>query len=263
MSDLPAKLWQIPPVTRFLAPNRGPYTLEGTNTYIVGVTRALIIDPGPNDPRHLSSITGWVQNQRAHVQAILLTHPHPDHADGAASLAAALDVPVLAPSEVLHGRDVHVDASDVWIIPSPGHTLDDVSVYLPKEHILFSGDTVLGRGTTVITWPEGDMAAYLNTLRRFLDLAPRVIFPGHGAPVEDAATVLSEYIAHRLEREKQILARLTDPVSTDQLTTVIYPDLDSALLPLARQTVLAHLHKLVREGRVRESEGIFINVMSP
>ena len=190
-------------VRRILAPNPGVYTLEGTNTWVVGDGPSIVIDPGPDDAGHLRE----VEREAGGIGAILLTHAHPDHAPGAGPLAALTGALIHAyrpPPEGLRLRDgepIRVEKVTVIPIHTPGHTPDHVAFWLERAGGLFTGDAVLGRGTSVIDPPEGDLAAYLRSLRRMRELGPRTLYPGHGPIVLEGGRKLEEYLAHRSERE--------------------------------------------------------------
>jgi glyoxylase-like metal-dependent hydrolase (beta-lactamase superfamily II) len=241
-------------VRRVLAPNPGPFTLEGTNTWIVGERPSLVVDPGPDDPAHLEAVA----RAAGPAAAVLLTHHHPDHAPGAASLAAGLGVPILTLVPLAGERPLddgeRIEAGGGWLraIPTPGHTPDHVAFHDPNAGSLFTGDAVLGRGTSVIDPPEGDLAVYLRSLDRMLRLRPRVLYPGHGPVVSDGAEKLREYLAHREHRDRQVLLALAaaGPSRPEDLVPRIYAGYPRELYPAASRSVLAHLIKLEREGRV-------------
>jgi len=243
-------------VIRVLAPNPGIRELEGTNTWIVGDAPALVIDPGPDDPGHLAEVARTAGS----VGAIALTHDHPDHAPGALPLAATTGARVFAarpaegPKEVMErirdGEQVSTGSASLAVVATPGHTPDHVAFFDARTGSLFTGDAVLGRGTSVIDPPEGDLAAYLRSLRRMRELGPRTIYPGHGPVVLRALAKLDEYLDHRTMREEQILTALGDASRTpEELVTEIYADYPPELHELAARSVLAHLLKLEVEGR--------------
>jgi glyoxylase-like metal-dependent hydrolase (beta-lactamase superfamily II)/8-oxo-dGTP pyrophosphatase MutT (NUDIX family) len=241
-------------ILRVLAPNPGPFTLEGTNTWIVGRDPPVVIDPGPDDPEHIAA----VMKDAAPVGAILLTHHHPDHAPGAALLAKASGAPVFAyrPSArqrpLAHGQVIEVGSARLLVRHTPGHTSDHVAFYLQSEGALFTGDAVLGRGTSVVDPPEGDMVAYLRSLREMLRLRPRRIYPGHGPVAFDAIAKLEEYLAHRAQREEEILAALAEGRRTpaEMIPGIYGEEIPASMHSVAARSVLAHLIKLEREGRV-------------
>jgi glyoxylase-like metal-dependent hydrolase (beta-lactamase superfamily II) len=241
-------------VIRVLAPNPGSFTLEGTNTWLVGEDPAVVIDPGPDDAGHILAV---LEEARS-VGAVLLTHRHPDHAPGAARLAEAARAPVLAfeprdgARRLAEGETVSVEDGHLRVIHTPGHAPDHVSLLLQPEGLLFTGDTVLGRGTSVVDPPEGDMAAYVSSLQHLRRLGARSIYPGHGPVVFDATAKLDEYLAHRGLRERQILAALAGgPRTAAEIVPDVYRDeVPDEMRPAAARSVLAHLLKLERERRV-------------
>jgi glyoxylase-like metal-dependent hydrolase (beta-lactamase superfamily II) len=243
-------------VVRILAPNPGVRELEGTNTYIVGEAPALIVDPGPDDERHLLEVA----RTAGRVGAIVLTHDHPDHAPGATRLAEMTGAPVRAmrpPAEggrLRGGEVVTSNGVGLRVVPTPGHTPDHVAFWSEEASALFTGDAVLGRGTSVIDPPEGDLVAYLRSLRRMLELAPRTIYPGHGPIVLGGTAKLEEYLEHRAMRERQLLEALEDGGKTiDDLVSAIYAEYPKDVLELAARSILAHLLKLDAEGRIEKS----------
>src|SRR5262245_5158531 len=240
-------------VIRVLAPNPGIRELEGTNTWIVGDPPAIVIDPGPEDAGHLKEIV----RSAGMVGAIALTHDHPDHAPGALPLSSVTGAPVLAarPAEgmrrIRDGDIVSAGSAALSVIATPGHTPDHLAFHGPATGSLFTGDAVLGRGTSVIDPPEGDLTAYLRSLRVMRDQAPRTIYPGHGPVVLRAVATLEEYLEHRAMREEQILEELAGEWrSIDELVEEIYSDYPAEVHVLASRSVLAHLLKLEKEGRV-------------
>jgi glyoxylase-like metal-dependent hydrolase (beta-lactamase superfamily II) len=256
-------------ILRVLAPNPGPFTLEGTNTWIVGKGPSVIVDPGPQDEGHVRSVL----DEAVGVEAVLLTHHHPDHAEAAAELARATGAPVRAfrPQEnergLRAGDHIQVGSMRIRVLHTPGHTADHLAYYLEGDGILFTGDAVLGRGTSVVDPPDGDMSAYIHSLHAMQNLAPRVIYPGHGPVVFDAPAKLREYIAHRARRESQVLAALEGGANTaEEMVPIVYTGegLHSSMFPVAARSVFAHLLKLEKEGRAartgRPAEGRFVAV---
>lgn len=245
------------PVARVLAPNPGIYTLEGTNTWIVGRDPAVVIDPGPEHEGHLRTVA----TEAGRVAAILLTHGHEDHAGGATRLSGMASAPIYAADsavadvvvrdeERLRFGEVQID-----VIAAPGHTPDHTVFRLPASGAMFVGDAILGRGTSVIDPPEGDLVVYLRSLERLLRESPKTLFPGHGPTIFAGELKVQEYIDHRHEREKEILDALRGGShSIDELVATIYTDYPLDVRSLAARSVLAHLEKLKAEDRV-ELEG--------
>jgi glyoxylase-like metal-dependent hydrolase (beta-lactamase superfamily II) len=243
-------------VTRVVAPNPGPYTGPGTNTWIVGAGPVLVvIDPGPDDDAHLAAIDRKLAG--ATVGVVLVTHSHPDHLPLAERLAAAHGASVRRYPELGDGDVVRVGTLNVTALYTPGHSADHLSFWLAEDRVVFTGDLVLGKGSSMVTYPEGDVAAYLRSLDRLITLEPRMLFPGHWDPVTDAMGKLREYRTHRLEREAQALAEVRRaPGTAGELTRRVYgPDLAKELLVAAEMTMRAHLQKLVDDGEVRVRSG--------
>jgi glyoxylase-like metal-dependent hydrolase (beta-lactamase superfamily II) len=248
-------------IVRVLAPNPGVRELEGTNTWIVGEPPAIVVDPGPEIEAHLAEVA----RAAGRVGRIVLTHDHPDHAPGARRLAEMTGVEVSAArpapgdQRIRDGERVSSASTELLVVATPGHTPDHVAFFVEADGALFTGDAVLGRGTSVIDPPEGDLAAYLRSLRRMRELRPRTIHPGHGPLVLDAVAKLDEYLVHREDRERQIVASIgTGRRSIEQLVAEIYAEYPPEVRELAGRSVLAHLLKLEGEGRAekRTSAGV-------
>jgi glyoxylase-like metal-dependent hydrolase (beta-lactamase superfamily II) len=241
-------------IVRVLAPNPGVYTLEGTNTWVVGRDPSIVIDPGPHIASHLDE----VGRAAGTVAAVLVTHDHEDHAPGAPAFAARVGAPFFAfrsdgASQLRDGqRFAGGDGVEVVVEHTPGHSSDHVAFFEPSERALFTGDAVVGRGTSFIDPPDGNMTQYLRSLQRMQDLHPRTIYPGHGPIVLDAHAKLDEYTAHREDRERQVLEGLGGGAkrAIADLVATIYAAYPSEVHPLAARSVLAHLLKLEGEGRV-------------
>jgi glyoxylase-like metal-dependent hydrolase (beta-lactamase superfamily II) len=239
-------------IVRVLAPNPSVYTLEGTNTWIVGRDPAIVIDPGPDISSHLDDVA----RVAGRVASVLVTHDHEDHAPGAVGFATRVGAPLFAfrldGAERLRNGQRFTAADDLEIVAvtTPGHSSDHVAFLATSDRALFTGDAVVGRGTSFIDPPDGDLIQYLRSLRRMQELRPRTIYPGHGPVVFDARGKLAEYIAHREDRERQILAVLAEgPRSIGEVVATIYFDHPREVHPLAARSVLAHLLKLETEGR--------------
>ncbi|MEV5412487.1 MBL fold metallo-hydrolase [Thermopolyspora sp. NPDC052614] len=244
-----------PNAVAVLAPNPSPMTLDGTNTWIVGRPgdeHALVVDPGPEDDEgHLRRVLDRLEGRR--VTAILLTHGHSDHSGGAARFAELTGAPVRAldprhrlGSEGLVDGDV-VTAGDLElrVAGTPGHSFDSLCFWLPEDGAMFTGDTVLGRGTTVIA-PDGDLADYLRSLDRLRAMVESVrataLLPGHGQVLADPVGALDAYIAHRRERLDQIRrARAAGARTPREIVEIVYAEVDPALWPAAEMSVRAQL----------------------
>ena len=245
-----------PRAVRVLAPNPGPMTLDGTNTWILRTPGgpALVVDPGPLDVGHLERV---LETADGPVAGVLLTHGHADHSEGAVWFASragcgvrALDPAHRLGSEGLADGDV-VSAGDlrVDILGTPGHTSDSLSFWLPDESSLLTGDTVLGRGTSVVAHPDGSLGAYLGSLRRLHALAADVgvdtVLPGHGPVIADALAVLSYYLRHRAERLDQVRDAVAAGATTPrEVVERVYADVDPILWPAAELSVRAQLDYL-------------------
>lgn len=243
------------------APNPGPFTLNGTRSYLLGETA--VIDPGPDIRSHVAAIGRAMPKLRT----ILITHRHPDHAPAAGRLKRATGARVLAPHGVLDdkvvdqritdGERIAIEDEMLEVIATPGHTREHVC-FLTAAGDLFTGDTVLGEGTTAIFPPDGSMRDYIASLHRLLTCKPKRIFPAHGPTRDEAQTLIEQYIAHRLQREKQVLESLAEGArSVSAMRKRIYPDLNFLLRRAAEIQITAHLIKLIDEGRVVEDKGAY------
>lgn len=249
-----------------LAPNPGFMTGPGTNQYLVG---DLLIDVAPYDAENARRLDAGRAGRP--LAAILLTHIHPDHVGGAAALRAASGAPIavhrsraafayagtaLAPEQLLDdGAEVHADGR-LRAVHTPGHESGHICYYDPERRWLFTGDLILGTGTVVIAPPDGDMTTYLASLRRLLTLDLARILPGHGPPIERPYEKITEYLEHRLMRERQIVDALDAGVDTiPTIVARLYADVHPALHGAAALTVRAHLDKLMRDGAVEELPG--------
>ena len=233
-------------VRSITAPNPGPFTLDGTRTYLID--DFAVVDPGPAIESHIEAVAAAMPALRT----IFITHRHGDHAPAALPLKHRTGARIVAPRGVLEATDVIVNDGDVVdglrVIATPGHTNEHVC-YLTPDGDLFTGDTILGAGTTTIFPPDGHMGDYIRSLRRLRDLQPKRIFPAHGPTRDDAVALIDEYIAHRLEREQQVLAAIAAGARTPaEMRARIYPDLDPRLHGAAEIQIRAHLIKLEEEG---------------
>ena len=260
-------LARLDAVTRLVrAPNPSPMTLEGTNTDLLGAPGeggVIVVDPGPDLLDHRRAVDAAVAEADAEVAAVILTHHHVDHAEAAGwadDWGAALYAftPRLVPGEAValaDGAQLQRAGVTVEAVHTPGHASDHLCLRLVETDAVLTGDHVLGRGTTVVAWPDGDMAAYMASLERLAGLGAAVLYPGHGPVVDDPAATVSDYLAHRREREAQVVAALrAGATRPTEIVTTVYADVDPVLHPMAERSVRAHLDKLVAEGRVRRDE---------
>jgi glyoxylase-like metal-dependent hydrolase (beta-lactamase superfamily II) len=254
-----------PLVRRIVAPNPGPFTGAGTNTYLVGIDEVAVIDPGPDIAAHIDAIVGASMKER--VRWVVLTHTHPDHFPGARRLVKATGAEVLAygrkldkdfdlridrvldEGDTIEGTEFGLDA-----LHTPGHAPNHLCFLLEEERLLFTGDTVLGDTWSVVN-PQrgGDMTAYLTSLARLEKLRLSRIAPGHGDVIDQPKARIQEYVAHRTEREKQILGLLKrGPARIGELVDAIYgnADLPAPLVEAAGWQVHAHLVRLKATGKV-------------
>jgi glyoxylase-like metal-dependent hydrolase (beta-lactamase superfamily II) len=227
-----------PEVLRILAPNPGPMTLEGTNTSLYGADPCVVIDPGSEDPGHLEAIR-VAAAERGGIGTVLLTHSHGDHTAGAAQLGAEV---VLPGDGEEHGG--------LRALATPGHAADHVA-FLSAGGVCFSGDLVLGLGSTIVPPGGNSLAAFMDSLRLLQAEALELIAPGHGPWITDPAAKLAEYIDHRETRERRLIAALEEGErSRAQLLTTVWDDVPVELLPMAAMAMEAHLEKLEAEGRL-------------
>ncbi len=266
-----------PGIVRLVAPNAGPFTFKGTNTYLIGSTALAVVDPGPNDAAHLASILK-VAGSRP-ITHILVTHAHRDHVDGVAALKAATGAEVcgfardphasrialeqtpsgsyfvdydFAPDRALSGGNA-VDGRDwaVTAIHTPGHAPDHLSFALEGRATVFSGDHVMAWNTTVVAPPEGRMADYIASLEILLDRSDDVFLPGHGGRLLDPQRTVKAYLLHRRWREQAVVAAIQAGATTiSAIVSEVYQGLSSVMRPAATLSVQAHVEHLIERGVV-------------
>ena len=266
-----------PHVRAICAGNAGPFTFKGTVSYIVGRGEVAIIDPGPDDPRHIAALLDAVRNES--VTHVFVTHTHVDHSPGAARVKEATGAPTFAEGPHRAARPIHIGEAKrleasadsdfapdhplsdgeviackgfaVEAIATPGHTANHMAFALKGTGLLFSGDHVMAWNTSIIAPPDGAMSDYMHSLDKLLRRSERVYLPGHGGVVRDAPDFVRQYIAHRHAREAAILAKLHDGAAgIPELVRAIYDGLDPRLEGAAGLSVLAHLEDLVARGFV-------------
>ncbi len=265
-----------PGIRRVIAPNQGPFTYTGSGTYIVGRGNVAVIDPGPAFPMHIEAILAGLDPGET-VSHILVTHTHMDHSPGAAPLKEATgartyaygphggdrgkgdseeggDWDFMPDVRVAHGEVIEGDGWSFEGVFTPGHTSNHMSWAWRETRTLFTGDHVMGWSTSVIAPPDGDMRAYMDSLRLLLDRDDAVYWPTHGPAIRDPKPFVAAFIAHREEREAQIMACLQSGVSTiPAMVKIMYANVAESLHPAAARSVLAHLEHMVDTGRAVSS----------
>jgi glyoxylase-like metal-dependent hydrolase (beta-lactamase superfamily II) len=240
--------------------NPGPMTLDGTNTWVVGEpgsSEVAVIDPGPLDEQHLQAVLGHVAATGRRVALTLLTHHHFDHAESADRFHELTGAPVRAfgrgHDDIRPGEQIRVGGLEILAVETPGHTADSYSFVLPADNTILTGDTILGRGTTVVAWPDGHLESYLESLGRIEELTRAgtvtSLLPGHGPFAADAAAVVGFYLAHRAERLDQVRAALAAGDETArQVVERVYADVPREVWPAAELSVQAQLEYLREHG---------------
>ena len=239
-----------------LADNPGIMTLDGTNSWILrepGASQSVVVDPGPLDEQHLQAVL----TAAGHVGLILVTHRHFDHTEGVARFAQLSGAPARAADAqycldadvLVDGEQIVVDGLTIDVLATPGHTADSTCFRLVDENTLLSGDTILGRGSTVVAHPDGVLGPYLDSLALIGELAEEGlverILPGHGPVITDPGAVVNGYLDHRAERLDQVLAAVEGGATTArEVVELVYQDVDQALWPAAELSVAAQLDYL-------------------
>lgn len=270
---IPGKIIQLSPlVRRMLAPNPGPFTGAGTNTYIVGQSELAIIDPGPEIPSHIDTLLDGLTGR---IRWILVTHTHRDHSPAATLLKERLgsDVEVIGmpcnvegmsfdqgfnPDRLFeHHHSIKTNEFTLTAIHTPGHASNHLCYFLVDEALLFSGDHLMDGSTVVIAPPDGDMSRYMQSLSLLFDYPIETIAPAHGNLIADAHKEVEKTIKHRLHREGKVLGALLagSGQSITDLTPLVYDDVPSFMHPIAQQSLHAHLLKLVDDGIASDNQG--------
>ena len=262
--QLPGVAEQLGPlVTRVLAPNPSRFTFTGTQTHLVGTSELAVIDPGPDDAGHLDALIRAIAGRP--VIAIAITHTHRDHSPGSRALKAATGAPIVGcaplalddlgpradasfdadyvPDRILaDGESVAGDGWTLTAIATPGHTSNHLAFALPEAKALFSGDHVMGWSTTIVSPPDGDMAAYMASLDKLMHRDDRIYYPAHGNPVENPRRLVRGMMGHRKQREGQILRLLREQARPiPAMVALMYVGIDPRLFSAAERSVLAHL----------------------
>ena len=268
-----AKLEPVAPaIARVLAHNPSAFTYYGTQTYLIGTAELAVIDPGPDLPEHLDALERAIAGRR--VAAILCTHTHRDHSPAARPLAGRIGAPIVgcaplamegtgleagfdadySPDRVLgDGEAVEVEGKPIVAVATPGHTSNHIC--FAYDDALFSGDHVMGWSTTVVVPPDGDMAAYIQSLDKLRQRADRIYYPAHGPAVDNPQQYVRHLMGHRMQREKQILKLVGERArAIPEIVADAYPGLDPRLIAAAGASVFAHLLDLERRGLVERDE---------
>lgn len=271
-----ARLEQLEPgIARLLAHNPSAFTYHGTQSYLVGEKELVIIDPGPDIPEHLDALERAIGNRR--VAGIMCTHTHRDHSPASRPLSDRLGAPIIGCAPLLlesvgpradasfdgdyrvnhvlvDGEAFELDGEKMYTVATPGHTSNHLC--FAWKGALFSGDHVMGWSTTVVVPPDGDMAAYMDSLDKLRRRDDRIYYPAHGPAVAKPAQYVRHLVGHRMQRERQIL-KLVElrPHDVADIVANAYPGLDPRLVVAAGGSVLAHLRDLEARGLVRQSEG--------
>lgn len=263
-----------PGIARVLAHNPSAFTYYGTQTYLAGTDEVAVIDPGPDDPGHIDAIVEAIGERP--LVAILCTHTHRDHSPAAAPLSERTGAPIIgcaplaletvgprvdasfdgaySPDRILEdGESIEIEGQELTAVATPGHTSNHLC--FAWGDALFSGDHVMGWSTTVVVPPDGDMAAYIQSLEKLRKRADRIYFPAHGPPVTNPKQYVRHLVGHRMQRERQILRLVSDgPRDIPDIVANAYPGLDPRLTAAAGGSVHAHLLDLERRGMVVQDE---------
>ncbi len=263
-------------VVRIVAPNGGPMTGPGTNTYLVGADELIVIDPGPDDESHVQAI---VEAGGGRIRWIVCTHTHEDHSPAAGRLRSLTGARVasMRPPRTDHDAELEVDrfladgdlvecgGAALGVVHTPGHASNHLCFLLSESGMLFTGDHIM-QGSTVVIWPpDGNMRAYIDSLRRLFDLDLEVLAPGHGYLIPEPYMELEKLIRHRLKREEKVrraVVQAGGQVTVQALLPSAYDDVPLTLHRMAALSLRAHLDKLVEDGEMRFVEGTYVSVQT-
>ena len=269
-----------PGIRRVIANNPSPFTFHGTGTYILGTGSVAVIDPGPDDEEHIDAILASLPGET--ISHILVTHTHMDHSPGCRLLQAKTGAPTYAygphgagkieqgvqveeggdmdfdPDHlVTHGEIIQGGDWSVECVYTPGHTSNHLCFQLREQKALFTGDHVMGWSTSIISPPDGDMADYMLSLELLLERADDIYWPTHGPCIDEPRAHVEAYIAHRLEREQQIVACIkSGTLKIREMVPLMYKDTPEFMYPAAARSVLAAMENLVKKGAVKGSNGV-------
>jgi glyoxylase-like metal-dependent hydrolase (beta-lactamase superfamily II) len=261
-----------PGIVRLTAPNPGVMTGPGTNSYLVGDSELLLVDPGPDIASHIDALIDLVGSR---LKWIVCTHTHLDHSPAAAAVKNATGARIagrvaaqdgrqdaaFAPDRVLgDGDTLSAGGTTLKAIHTPGHASNHLCYLLERQRMLFTGDHVMQGSTVVISPPDGDMQAYFASLEKLLGIELAAFAPGHGRVIETPHDEVRRLIAHRLKREQKVADALKrrNSATLDELVPLAYDDVSERLHPVAKRSLHAHLIKLGREGRAREEGGVWV-----
>jgi glyoxylase-like metal-dependent hydrolase (beta-lactamase superfamily II) len=266
-------------IRRVIAHNPSPFTLYGTGTYIIGRGEVAVVDPGPDDPKHIDAILAATAGES--ITHILVTHTHRDHSPGSrllqqhskaktyaygphgsgqredkVKIEEGADLDFRPDIEVRHGDMIRGNGFTVECVYTPGHTSNHMCFALPEEQALFTGDHVMAWSTSIISPPDGDMRSYMASLALLLDRDDRIYWPTHGPSVDDPKAHVQAFIAHRLEREEQILACIDRGVlRVREMVPYMYKELPEFMYPAAARSVYAAVAFMVERGDLRSADG--------